>query len=875
MPPSAKSISAPTPVLKPARNRFSADVYAFLAATLIGFAVLVFLYRLWAADLSIPFHYNTTADVLVMSTWIKGIAENGWHFHNPALGAPFGLDMYDFPVTDSLHFLIIRLISTVTDSYGLIINGFYLLGFILTIGTSLVSLRMLGLARPFAVTGALLFAFLPYHFLRGQGHIFFSSYYLIPLAVLVMIWVMRNDHPLLSFRRTPFRLHFSRRAVGAILICIAVGCGGTYYAFFCVLLMVVAGLTAFLRARKISSVLVPLLLISVITATLALNLIPTALYVAQHGRNAETAVRSPAEAEVYGLKIIQLLVPPPYHRIELFRRAAAAYNTTSFSVTENYTAALGVVGSLGFMALLMVLVGARPSRHRELLTHLSTLNIAAVLIGSIGGFGSVFAYIISPLIRAYCRISIIIGFFAVVASVVLLEALFGRLPVRWKNSRVAWTLCGVVLAAGLFDQTSAALTPNYESLKAAYALEEGLIHQIEPAVGSGGMIFQLPHVKFPESGSTGEMQDYDLVRAYLHSKTLKWSYGAMRGRFPDAWLQNAASRPVPLMLRRLSLAGYSGIYIDRLGYPDHARSLEFDLTALLQQDPIARSDGRISFFDIRDYASRFRSQYREQEWASFQERARNPLYVQWVGGCSGMEGSIRENWRWCGEKAAIQIDNTSNKSKVIVLTTSFSTGYAEPSKAEIQGPGFHESITIDSAGTDFKKAITVPPGRHKVRFTSTAQRVYAPGDPRTLVFRLNNFQIEQNQTVSAKWAESCRQMEDSSQNVACRFPAAVDLFNRGPQSSRVLIAMKLRTHFEFPATIEVSGSGVSEKVDTNQAGVWYTREFQISPGSQTILLRLSSNGKRQIAKTGRDAPLSIERFGYMTMDNGVEVIFGQ
>jgi phosphoglycerol transferase len=83
-------------------------------------------------------------------------------------------------------------------------------------------------------------------------------------------------------------------------------------------------------------------------------------------------------------------------------------------VGENGATSLGVMGSIGFLFLLgMVVWPPPPGRHRgEMLRTLAVLNFAAVLFATIGGFGSMFAWIVSPQIRTYSRMNVIIGFLA-------------------------------------------------------------------------------------------------------------------------------------------------------------------------------------------------------------------------------------------------------------------------------------------------------------------------------------------------------------------------------------------------------------------------------------------------------------------------------
>ena len=94
-------------------------------------------------------------------------------------------------------------------------------------------------------------------------------------------------------------------------------------------------------------------------------------------------------------------------------------------VNENLMASLGVYGAIGFLFLLLLLF-IKNEKMTVLLTRLSYLNIASVLLGSIGAFGSVFAIVISPKIRGFNRISIFILFFSLFAILIILSTIKER-----------------------------------------------------------------------------------------------------------------------------------------------------------------------------------------------------------------------------------------------------------------------------------------------------------------------------------------------------------------------------------------------------------------------------------------------------------------
>lgn len=150
-----------------------------------------FIFLLYDIDLTIPLAYS--GDALLNSMWIKSIIDHGWYLHNDSVGAPFGLDMNDYAMSDNLHLLFIKIISLFSSNYALVMNLYYLLTYPITVVTSLIVLRHFKLSCPTASAASLIYAFLPYHFMRGEGHLFLASYYLVPFLFMIIIWALENN----------------------------------------------------------------------------------------------------------------------------------------------------------------------------------------------------------------------------------------------------------------------------------------------------------------------------------------------------------------------------------------------------------------------------------------------------------------------------------------------------------------------------------------------------------------------------------------------------------------------------------------------------------------------------------------------------------
>lgn len=562
-------------------------VIIYIGVIVLSIIVQFWVMQLWRADLWVPFSYF--GDCLFSSTWIKGIIDNGWYLQNNYIGAPFGQTLYDFPLSNNLDFVIMKFISLFVPNYAFVMNAFFLLTFSLTTLTSMLVLRQLKLSYATSALGSLLYAFLPYHFWRGEGHLFLAAYYMIPLICLVTIWVFQNK----------LTLQFSnQKLVASIIICVLIGSSYIYYPFFSCFFLIIAGITSAMYYRNRIPLIISILLVSIVMIAVFINVSPTIIYHIENGNNPQVAARLPQESEIFGLKIIQLLLPIDIHRVPFMAAVTMRYFSTAPLPNEGTALSLGIVIGFGFL-ILIGWIFYRGSEDR--LNALSLLNLSGLLLGGIGGFGTIIAYLGFPEIRCYDRISIFIAFFSMAALMVILD--ISR--EKYKNKRFFFNIFLVILLiGGILDQTGSSypyrsFSTNYEQTKEIFLKDQDFINKIETIMPVDTKILQLPYLSFPESGSVNGMADYSPFRAYLHSKTLHWSYGAMKGRSGDEWLKGIVSEPLPKMVRDIN-GTFGGIYIDRSGYVDNGLNITSELSNILGSTPIESSDRKFVFFELRE-----------------------------------------------------------------------------------------------------------------------------------------------------------------------------------------------------------------------------------------------------------------------------------
>lgn len=579
--------------LPSSRSPFLNSVWPYLVVAVLSAVIVACILRVWKLDLTVPI--GTDPDAYFHQMVVKNFVEGGHFYVNPWVGAPGELKLYDFPLPHWIHLGVWEVLRLFSHNYGFVLNLFYFLTFPFCALTALYAFRRFGISRGLAMAGALLYALMPFHLYRSESHLFLSCLYTLPMGCLVMLWVAIGN-PLFRFelpRDASSRPVITRDGWIALASCVAVAWDHPYYAFFTVGFLVIAGLLGRFRNGHSKALLSAIILCAVLTSALLVALSPNLIYFHKHGRTL-VAQRDPGETEIGPVKLIMLIMPLRYHRVPVLAHFTDRYlaQAPKLLVNENFTQTLGTLASIGLFVSLASFFRRRVS---DFLYSLGILNLWAVLFGTVGGFGTIFAFLVSPQVRALNRISVFISFFSTAALIWALD--------RWLASRSAGLVAcllvpSLLVAIALFDQIPRHRMTDRSLDEAEFKRHAAYIAQIEHSLTPGSMIFQLPYMCFPECGSVNKMLDYDQFVGYLHSKNLRWSYGAMRGRPIDQWQAGVAAEPPDQMVSTVRDAGFSGIFIDRFGYADNGGAIEAQLRTLLKSEPIADSQGRYLFFRL-------------------------------------------------------------------------------------------------------------------------------------------------------------------------------------------------------------------------------------------------------------------------------------
>jgi phosphoglycerol transferase len=206
--------------------------------------------------------------------------------------------------------------------------------------------------------------------------------------------------------------------------------------------------------------------------------------------------------------------------------------------------------------------------------------------------------------------SIVIAFMALTAFLLLVSRWFEEAPevevlgcpsrVRSRRVYASWAVAMIVIAFGIYDQTSPAdFTPAYRS----FASDRKFVGGLEAKLVPDAMVYQLPYERFPEGGNQFRMETYGPARGFLQSRSLRWSFGQVKGREGDRWMLALSGLPLARQMDIASRSGFSAVVLDRRGYPDAGKAAEGELRGKLGV-PLAESeDGQLVAYRIEPTGS--------------------------------------------------------------------------------------------------------------------------------------------------------------------------------------------------------------------------------------------------------------------------------
>ena len=697
-------------------------------------AVLTWGLRLDRVDLCAPFTY--VGDTLLILPMVQSLQEHDTHWHADRLGFPGRLELYDFPVIDHLHFACLWVLVQLSGSPVIAFNVYFLLGYPLATLTAMAAGRRLGLSLSAAGGLGVLFAFLPYHQVRGTPHYFLSAYYLIPPVVVWCIEAAQNS---------PMKL-FDRAALQRCLLAAIIGCAGAYYAFFSCVLLAFAGVYGSLAHRARTPILMAGSLAAIIVAVGVANHLPSYRYHATHGRHTLPTERLSFEAEHFALKWTQMMLPIADHRVRVLADLSRRYEHPLRPVqNENVATPLGFLGGFG---LLVGLFAAFLPGDRWGIRSVGVLLLFALLFGTVGGFGSLFNFLVTPQVRAVNRISIFIAFGALYLTFRSIDRFYASrvgLTRRFAiPAMLVWT------ALGIADQTEARwftlkIADDRDATTKLWYSDAEFFRKLEEAA-PGATVFTLPYVPYPETHLLGDFHGYSQARGFVHAKTMKFSFGAMRGRDVDQLHRELAASSPDVMVKRLVFNGFDLVFLDRRGFtPDIASRLESGFRGELGLPLMETDESRQLVFDLRPLKSRMERDAGEAGFRAACDDESLRVRMTWLEGFENFEPLGREYVHiWCRANGTACLNNPGDRPRTVSISMVLQTQSELATPLTIDaGDLWRDRVEIFQRSGPIEKTLTLPPGRTFVNFRCKPAKDWRPTDERRHVFYAAQIQVKE------------------------------------------------------------------------------------------------------------------------------------
>ncbi len=535
----------------------------------LGLAALVVLIWVWhhdawsAAAWRSPMDYHGDSHEVLAR--IKAAAEGDtWPLREQVisrLGAPWGAHWSEYPTTDKVLLLILGGMTHLAG-LGTASNLALVLAAVTSAWAFFFAARRLGAALEWALAGALLFAFSCSIFQRGLPHLFLLYTWTLPLGLLACTYVARSAR--LTWR--------SPEATVCLVAALGLGVSNPYHLFFWGQLL--AWAIVFRSLRRSGSEPIGVGLVSGLIAVVALLVTHSEAWLFAQDGALPLLVRNYGGTEIYALKPIELFVPPSEHRWDWLRFFGERYSRWSEWRGEAYLPYLGLVGIVALAWLITESVGRMIRGRAPSGWALQTGWL--FVYATVGGITNLLAlYTEFNLFRATNRASVFVACIALFFLAIRLTRLLRARRV------ISWSAAALLTIVGLLDQIPRSLEPAVrDQVRARVAADAHFGTELERMVGENGMVFQLPILGFPEVVPPHRMADYEHFRPYLHTSSVRFSYGAPKSRSRIRWQRELESASTSELVKRLEVAGFAALYLNRRGFDDGGDRLITELRNL-------------------------------------------------------------------------------------------------------------------------------------------------------------------------------------------------------------------------------------------------------------------------------------------------------
>lgn len=606
-------------------------LFIFCANIGVSIIFLFFTYQLWERDFHTPIVYNGGDGVGALLTIKAAIEGNGYSdFH--FFCAPFGEKIYSqdyfFP------YLIVKFVALFTSDVGVAANLFWISTYILTAVSMYIFLKKLGCTWITIILGSTVYNFLPYHYFRLE-HFWLMGCYIVPLVGYMAVEMLEEQFEVENTRKK--RKEWLIRFAFSVII----GLNGLYYSVFSIMVLTITLFYSVVYKRRHQVIKKYLTdCVAIALPIIILYAIPLALYGTNEISNI-AGERSISHINMYGLNLVTLFLPIPGHRISAFNNFTEYCYEQMGVTTENFTASLGLVMSIGvIIAVLFAFKKTCNDNWEERIRDFGIIILIIFIVATIGGIDNFIAIFVSASIRCYNRLSIFIALFAIGVVCLLMDRV-GVFFEKRKKYYMFGAICVAVTVIGVLDVTSPNFSKyetydiskreyiyDYNSIKEEYNNDVAFFEKVNGELDDEKMLFIAPYNA--DTTKYGQKGFFNRIKIYILQPEIRTSFSLYDDKF-EKWWTKVSEADVESQIKLMSVLGYSGILIDENSFSSESEIENFTESIAQYVDKnskIVSTNDNLCFYSIKEWKNEFLSEYSEEQLKKWKEDIYLDIYSE-------------------------------------------------------------------------------------------------------------------------------------------------------------------------------------------------------------------------------------------------------
>ena len=549
----------------------------------------------------------------MLATYIDAELWQGFKYRvTDQFGYPLGMNANYFPGIDITENTFAQLVTNVTGKPFVGINLLIILTFPLVAFLAYFLFRMTGVTGALAITGAVVFSLLPYHFGRALGHTYLATLYsaVTGMAFVLLVGSGRFEQIVRKLRSTRTSPRAKVLTISTLVVMIVITAWtGVYYVAFTMILGAAALLWRFAHKARVKYLVMDALPFAAISALAIIGFLPSLFTTRADPPLAQLSERLPYESVIFAGNLAVAVLPLPSSNLpglEFYNAAVVkAIGAAGWSESTSQTNHGTWITSLALLVILVALI-VRTRRGvtetingpRYVSLPFITYLIAVTLIWFIPwGANYLFAGTVTAQIRAWNRLTpILLLLFLLGAAAALKRTSVARKPA------VAIPVAVAVIALTIVDSVLPFRAPYADNVKGASKITKAATQYAQAtnmAIPDNCGVLQLPYMAYPEFGSVRGVNDYDHFWSSITNPGKRWSYGAIKNTGAAIWSSQLPQLPNDEQVGLLRAGGFCAIHVDARGFSLQEMSdIEKNLRSRFGEPVVTGNEGDWLLFDI-------------------------------------------------------------------------------------------------------------------------------------------------------------------------------------------------------------------------------------------------------------------------------------